>query len=639
MEFLRNAAKTWVAKVLMGLLVMSFGIWGIKDVSTSFLGDIMSWSGWGPKDLVHVAGQTIRQPEYNVALQRMLKSLSAQSGQNLTFDDAKRMGVDKSVLETLINTAAIQAQSAKLKLAIPDRAIAQSIADNKIFQDATGKFDPALFRNLLQQNGLVESDFIAGEKTNTLRNLVIGPAEAKTKMPKVLSLALAQYRGETREAKYFTFTVTEADLLAITDEELKKQYELTPAAYTAPEYRSIAVMSVDPTTVSARMQVSPEEVAAGYEQYKLEYFTPEKRTILQLSFPNLDAAKKAKARIAAGEDLIKIAGELKATEADVTLKDRQKGDFLDAKIAEAAFALPLNAVSEPVEGSLATVLLKAASIAPEKQPTLDEVKDKLTTRLKLDKAREEITAIYNSVEDARAAQTPFEQIAERAGIPFVLVPAISAVGQDKAGKDIELVSKEEVLKAAFLSDVGNSEDALSLGDNYVWYEVREIIPPGLKPLADVKTDVTKDVVATKLRDLATSKAKAFLAEAKTGVTLDALAMKSSAIVKTATGLKRNETSEDFDGAAVVSLFDQPDQGFAWSLEGDGKTARIMQVAKVALPALMATSPEITKLQEEASAGLANDIGGSFVAALRKNANVTINEELWKQNSGANFDEP
>ena len=639
MEFLRNAAKTWVAKVLMGLLVLSFGIWGIKDVSTSFLGDVMSWSGWGPKDLVHVAGQTIRQPEYNVALQRMLKNLSAQTGQNLTIDDAKRMGVDKSVLETLINTAAIQAQAATLKLAVPDSAIAQSIADNKIFQDATGKFDPALFRNLLQQNELIESDFIASEKTIALRNLVTGPAEAKTKMPKVLSLALAQYRGETREAKYFTFTVAEADLPAITDAELKKQYELTPAAYTAPEYRSIAVMSVDPTTVSARMQVSPEEVAAGYEQFKQDYFAPEKRTILQLSFPNLDAAKKAKTRIAAGEDVLKFAGELKTTEADITLKDRQKGDFLDAKIADAAFALALNAVSEPIEGSLATVLLKAVSISPEKQSTLEEVKDQLTTRLKLEKAHEEITAIYNSVEDARAAQTPFEQIAERAGIPFVTIPAISAVGQDKAGKDIELVSKDDVLKAAFLSDVGNSEDALSLGDNYVWYEVREIIPPGLKQLADVKAEVTKDLVATKLRDLATSKAKALLADSKAGATLDALAMKTSAVVKTATGLKRNETSEDFDGAAVVSLFDQPDQGFAWSLEGDGKTARIMQVAKVALPALMATSPEITKLQEEASIGLANDISGSFVAALRRSANVTINEELWKQNSGVNFDEP
>ncbi len=639
MEFLRVAAKTWVAKVLMGLLVMSFGVWGIKDVSTSFLGDILSWSGWGPKDLVHVAGQTIRQPEYNVALQRMLKNLSAQSGQNLTIDDAKRMGVDRTVLENLINAAAVQAQAAKLQLAVPNSAIGQSIADNKMFHDAKGNFDPALFRSLLQQNGIAETDYVANEKTVALRNFVINPAEAKIKLPKVLNLALAQYRGESRESKYFTFTVTEADLPAITDDELKKQYELTPAAYTAPEYRSIAVMSVDPATVSTRMQVSPEEIAAGYEQYKLDYFAPEKRTILQLTFPNLDAATKAKARLAAGEDFMKIAGELKATEADITLKDRQKGDFLDAKIADAAFALPLNAVSDPVVGSLATVILKAAVIAPEKQSTLDDVKDKLATRLKIEKAREEITAIYNSVEDARAAQTPFEQIAERAGIPFVLVPAISAVGQDKAGKDIELVSKDEVLKAAFLSDVGNSEDALPIGDTYVWYEVREITPPGLKPLADVKADVTKDVVATKLRELATSKAKALLVEAKAGATLDALAAKLSATVKTASGLKRNETSEDFDGAAVVSLFDQPDQGFAWSLEGDGKTARVMQVAKLTLPALMATSPEITKLQEEIGAAFANEIANSFVAALRKNANVTVNEELWKQNSGSNFDEP
>ena len=639
MEFLRVAAKTWVAKVLMGLLVMSFGVWGIKDVSTSFLGDILSWSGWGPKDLVHVAGQTIRQPEYNVALQRMLKNLSAQSGQNLTIDDAKRMGVDRTVLENLINAAAVQAQAAKLQLAVPNSAIGQSIADNKMFHDAKGNFDPALFRSLLQQNGIAETDYVANEKTVALRNFVINPAEAKIKLPKVLNLALAQYRGESRESKYFTFTVTEADLPAITDDELKKQYELTPAAYTAPEYRSIAVMSVDPATVSTRMQVSPEEIAAGYEQYKLDYFAPEKRTILQLTFPNLDAATKAKARLAAGEDFMKIAGELKATEADITLKDRQKGDFLDAKIADAAFALPLNAVSDPVVGSLATVILKAAVIAPEKQSTLDDVKDKLATRLKIEKAREEITAIYNSVEDARAAQTPFEQIAERAGIPFVLVPAISAVGQDKAGKDIELVSKDEVLKAAFLSDVGNSEDALPIGDTYVWYEVREITPPGLKPLADVKADVTKDVVATKLRELATSKAKALLVEAKAGATLDALAAKLSATVKTASGLKRNETSEDFDGAAVVSLFDQPDQGFAWSLEGDGKTARVMQVAKLTLPTLMATSPEITKLQEEIGAAFANEIANSFVAALRKNANVTVNEELWKQNSGSNFDEP
>ena len=32
LEAFRNAAKGWVAKLFMGLLVLSFAIWGIKDV-------------------------------------------------------------------------------------------------------------------------------------------------------------------------------------------------------------------------------------------------------------------------------------------------------------------------------------------------------------------------------------------------------------------------------------------------------------------------------------------------------------------------------------------------------------------------------------------------------------------------------
>ena len=32
MESMRNAAKSWVAKLLIGLLAVSFGVWGIADV-------------------------------------------------------------------------------------------------------------------------------------------------------------------------------------------------------------------------------------------------------------------------------------------------------------------------------------------------------------------------------------------------------------------------------------------------------------------------------------------------------------------------------------------------------------------------------------------------------------------------------
>ena len=91
LETMRNAAKGWVAKVLMALLVLSFSVWGIKDVSTNFTDNILGLVGWGPKDLVHVAGKTIMAPEYTDALQRTLKTMSQQSGQNVTLDQASSL--------------------------------------------------------------------------------------------------------------------------------------------------------------------------------------------------------------------------------------------------------------------------------------------------------------------------------------------------------------------------------------------------------------------------------------------------------------------------------------------------------------------------------------------------------------------
>ena len=46
--------------------------------------------------------------------------------------------------------------------------------------------------------------------------------------------------------------------------------------------------------------------------------------------------------------------------------------------------------------------------------------------------------------------------------------------------------KPELLKAVFSSDVGVENDAISLDDGYVWYEVREVIPSAVKPFDTVK---------------------------------------------------------------------------------------------------------------------------------------------------------
>ena len=623
LEMFRNAGKSWVAKVLLVLLAGSFAVWGIQDI----------FGGFNATALATVGSQEISSQQYTNSYRQAMQSLAQRTGQNLTAEDARSMGIDRSILNNLIQSAAIDAQAANLSLRISAKSIAEEATGNPAFQ-SNGKFDPQLFARILQQNGLNEEMYVASESRNRTRNAITDAVDRGFTPPKTLVEALYRYRNEQRDAKYFTIKASEADVPAPTDEELKKQYEATPAAYTAPEFRGIAVMKVEPADMAPKIDITPEALSMGYEKYKRDYYTPEKRTILQISFPTIDEAKKARDRISAGEDFLAIAKERGASDADITFADKSKAEFLDKTVADAAFSLKQDEVSEPISGSLVTALLKATKITPEKQATLDEVKADLTKRLQAERALDEIQSIYDAVEDARAAQTKFEDIAKAQGIPFVLVPAVSAAGLDPAGKEVDVPGKQETLKAAFASDVGVENDALTPQESYYWYEVREVIPSAIKPFDTVKAQVIGDVTARKIREVLTERATGLVKSLDGGATLDKLATEAKAEIKTARGLKRNETNQDFDVPAVTALFSVPENEFAWSLEGDGKTAKIMQSQSVLAEPFDSKSSAAKELVQSVREEAAKDILTTYLTALQGQVGVSINNKLWQQVSGS-----
>ena len=623
LEMFRNAGKSWVAKVLLVLLAGSFGVWGIQDI----------FGGFNATALATVGNQEISSQQYSDSYRQAMQRLAQQTGRNLTAEEARSMGIDRSILNNLIQSAAIDAQAAKLNLSISSKLVAEETTANPAFQ-SNGKFDPLLFARLLQQNGLNEEMYVASESRGRARYAITDAVDRGFTPPKTLVEALYRYRNEQRDAKYFTIKASEVDVAAPTDEELKKQYEATPAAYTAPEFRSIAVMKVEPADMAPKIAITPEALSTGYEKYKRDYHTPEKRTILQISFPTIEEAKKAKDRISAGEDFLAIAKERGASDIDITFADKSKAEFLDKTVADAAFSLKQDEVSEVISGSLVTALLKATKITPEKQSTLDEVKDELTKRLQAERAVDEIQSIYDAVEDARAAQTKFEDIAKAQGIPFVLVPAVSATGLGPDGKEVNLPGKPEVLKAAFTSDVGVENDALTPHDSYFWYEVREVIPSALKPFDTVRAEVAADVTARKIRELLTERATGLVKKLDDGATLDQLATEASAEVKTARGLRRNEAYPEFDVPAVTALFSVRDNKFAWSLEGDGKTARIMQSQPVMAEPYDSNSVQAKELAQSVRDAASKDLLTAYLTALQGQIGVSINNALWQQVSGS-----
>lgn len=626
MESLRGAATGWVAKILIGLLALSFGVWGINDVFRGYRSDV----------LASVGDYEISAETFRLNFEQRLRNISRQSGQSITSQRASELGLDRQILGEMLRNGALQQQAGEMKIAVPDALVAQDIASNPTFQNSRGEFDSARFRQILQQNGLNEQMFLQEERAGKQRQALAEPITTELNPPETLVEAVVRQANEQRDAKYFVLKANGAELAPPSEADLKAFYEKSAQLFTAPAYRSLVLLKVEPQDLASSITVTDEDVAAAYEARKDQYRTPERRTIQQLTFATIEEARAAKQRIDQGGDFLAIAKERGLEEKDITLGHLGGNEIPDKAIADAAFSLSQGAISQPVEGRLAKALLRVTKITPEVVKPLAEVREELLGKLKLESAHDDILTLHGKVEDERAGGANFEAISKSLNIPLITVPAIDAKGLDKSKRPVEgIPAKAEVIQLAFESDIGVETDPIPTpNDGFVWVDIRDATPAKVRPLAEVKADVQNAYTSQKLREQVLRKASELVKRAESGTSLETLAQEVGAEVKTEIGLKRNETTQSFDNAAVSVLFLAADNGYSYAPEVGGRSAKIMQALPVSKPAYDAKSKEVEAVRKALSEGLQNDLLATYISAIQKSLGVSVNDQLWRQTTGA-----
>ena len=101
LEQLRKGAGTWVAKIFIALLVMSFAVWGIADI----------FNGYGGRDIATIGTTKISGEEFRQAYETQVSNMSRRFGRRLTTQQAQQLRIDQQVLSTLIGTAALNQQA------------------------------------------------------------------------------------------------------------------------------------------------------------------------------------------------------------------------------------------------------------------------------------------------------------------------------------------------------------------------------------------------------------------------------------------------------------------------------------------------------------------------------------------------
>jgi peptidyl-prolyl cis-trans isomerase D len=638
-KFRRGAAK-FLVTLLFSILIVSFALWGIPNYSRDT----------SDNTLARVGSARITESEYRRFFDHHLNILSVQAGQRLTRENARlayrlqqmqsgnlNADLDREVLNLQIAQAALDQQAQALGLALSDAAIVEQIRNDPAYQGADKKFSRAIFEERARQVGLSDVAYIRDRKASELRDQIIDSIVGGLVPPRTLIDIAHKYQEERRTVAYFALDPAKQPKVAEPEEAaLREFYEQNKRQFMAPETRKINVLFLTREDVKERAKVSDDEVRAAWEKSKESWNIPERRRIQQIVFRSRDAAVAVAKEIQAGKSFLMAALEENGAQGRLDQGLLARAGISDPKVAAAAFSLPLNQLSEPIEARGGAVLLiRVTEIEPGRTRGFDEVAKDVREDLEQRRQRETATRLTEQIEDLRGAGRTLKQIADELKIKLIEGAEITRSGNGPDGKPaIEHREAQRIVASAFEGAKEIPRDMLELSDGTeVWLEVLAVTPESQKPFEAVKADVQAIWMEAETRKALTAAAQALVDRIKAGETFEAVAKAAGAAIVKTNPFVRNAAVAGLSGAAVRQAFTLPTGGVAVAETPDGKSRIVFVVTeiKVADPP---TEEQAAELRRGLTALYQADARTVYVSALRNRLGVTVDEKAYQRIVGA-----
>ncbi len=612
LELLRKSTGGWIVKILIGLIILAFGAWGVGDMLTARQNTT----------LAKVGDIEISTSEFANAFDRQKRIFSQRIRQQITNSQARAFQIDKNVLNTMIGGAAIDNHIKNLGLTVSDNQVKQSLLNNPLFQEG-GKFSKQRFERILGLNNLSERTYLKEQRTSMVRSQLTKTMTGMVHVPKILAEAAYQHDHEKRTLKYFILADKKLPKIKDPSEDaLKKYYDLHIRQYKAPEYRKVSMLKLDTKDITKTITVDPANVKAAYEKNKDSFGTPEKRHLLQLLFPGEKEAQEARKNLKTEKDFLALAKKRKISKADYDLGSLTVKDMVDPKVAQAAFKLKKGEISQPIKGEFVTALVFVKDLKPAVSKSFKSVEKEITNDLALEKAKDKIAALAEKIEKQRATGASLADIAKTNKLTFIEGLISDKNGKDQAGKPVKALDAR-ILLNAFQTDVGQQTDPVELGrDAIAWFSVTDIIRSKNKDLKDVKDKVLKDWRENETLQALNKLSGEIVKGLKKDKNLAKIAKKYGAKIKTTKALKRSDRDPNLAETVIAQAYLLHKGQYSSARSKDGKGRVIFQVSKVEAPEK--TDPDALKRISSALVGqYQQDFLESYIASLKKRYSVAI----------------
>lgn len=443
LQDIRNSTQGPVFKVIVGLIVLSFALFGVESI---LLG--------GSDDSVAVVnGDKIRAVEVQQAANRQKQQIASMLGENFDpslIDDAQ---LSARALEGLVGNKLQQQWAESLGLTASDVQLGAQVAAIPAFQ-IDGKFSAELYKQSLAAAGFTPLTFREALRVDEIVKQLNGGLLASEFVTAAEAQALARVNGETRSVRYAKVAGDRfQNTVEITQSQIQAYYDSNATQFVSEE-----AVVLDYIMLRADDFVEPvaeADLRAAYEQEISSYaYQNEARVSHILLIQGDDEAdeayaqriQSAQAALTDGEAFSVVAERLSddiGSSSDGGDLGYTAGDVFPAEMEEAIKGLEINQVSGPVLTDAGTHLITVTDRRSSEPPIFVEMRSELEANLSQADAQRRLVSQVEALKDLTYTATDLREPAQTLGLEVIRSAPITRRGGNG------VLGDDRVITAAF----------------------------------------------------------------------------------------------------------------------------------------------------------------------------------------------